>query len=243
MPAHRTWRWSRAAPGEPHHGRLPCHRWQGEGSQKRPAQCRMRGAGSLRRLGRRCAVTHRGGMTRATRGQRPVPWARAGRRRIGAGHPRGCVGATLRRPACARPAGSEGKAVRGSKSAGGAVPLIQLTWGCCPLFSSAKRDGEAGHLVADGKGSALRLRVIAALCRWCGKAGQAPASLMAPYSLFPASPRSSRELPSGCGGRAGFCGGGRAKSQAQQGFGDDALNFGRVHAASINGASQTEPLP
>jgi hypothetical protein len=188
-------------------------------------------------------VTRRGGMTRVTRGQRPVPWARAGRRRIGAGHPRRCVGATLRRPACARPAGSEGKAVRGSKSAGGAVPLIQLTWGCCPLFSSTKRDGEAGHLVADGKGSALRLRVIAALCRWCGKAGQAPASLMAPYSLFPASPRSSRELPSGCGGRAGFCGGGRAKSQAQQGFGDDALNFGRVHAASINGASQTEPLP
>ena len=76
------------APGKPRHRHRPCHRWQGEGSQKRPAQCRMRGAGRPAAPGRAPRRPAEVAMTRRTRGHGPVPGPGQGRRGTAAGHHR-----------------------------------------------------------------------------------------------------------------------------------------------------------
>ena len=196
---------SRAAPGKPRHGRLPCHRWQGEGSQKRPAQCRMRGAGLLRRLGRRGAVTRRGGEDEGDErpAARPLGPCGAAQDRRRASSRMWRRHAAAGRSACARPWGREDKAVGGSTSASGAVPLVQLTWGRCSLFSSVQRHGGADPPCRGWKGSALAP----------GDGGKEP--LMQEGRPRPAltggpcpqaSPGRRRGLPSGCGGKCGVCG-------------------------------------
>ena len=211
---------------------------------------RMRGAGSLRRLGGRCRDPPRwddeGDERPAAR-----PLGPAGRRRIGAGHPCGCIGATLRPAGVFAPEEMEGKAVRGSKSAGGAVPLVQLTWGRRPLLSSMQRRGGAdapwGGWKGERPGAGCRRPCAAGAGRRASTrhrwrpCSASPASILPPPAVFASCLQGAWGCGGPAGGGAGACGRCPAGSQAQQGFGGNALNFVRLSCEHGRGCHRPSP--
>ena len=183
----------------------PCHRWQGEGSQGRPAKCRMRGAAHalpVTVLRARRGATTRGRMREAAgpgpgpgRG-RPVrpagrtagPWTTiAIRQRMWRVRRRMCQADAAAQP---RERSGEAKGPGSEAFADEAIPPAR----CCERWSSpgaqglrVKEDGRCGPIRAAAR-SASRRRLVRArgnrcgptpqFARTCGRPGPALASAL-----------------------------------------------------------------